>query len=630
MQITEIPGIGTARAKLLANVHTVEDLVNYFPRNYVDRTQIKTISSLDVDVVQTIKATIVQGADNSVVKGKNITKLLLSDEGGSLEIVWFGRAYLKHVFKEGETYIFTGKVRENFYKLQMESPEYEKIDELQTDSVNSGRIVPLYTLPKGISQKMFRKWMKIALDMVSDKETVTLPVTHLMPRVEAIKNIHFPTSNEAFYAARHRLVFEEFFFMQLALSKLKAADFPGVVIDCRNLSNFFLPFTLTDSQKAVIEDIKKDLHSGKCMNRLVQGDVGSGKTVVAAIAAYFAVSAGYKVAIMAPTEVLARQHLKQFRIFFQGVKISLLVGSLLEREKRAIYEAIAADEPQIIIGTHALIQEKPIFNKLALVITDEQHRFGVKQRASLSNKGIYPHTMIMTATPIPRTLALILYGDMDISTIKSMPPNRQPIQTFCVNSAYRPRIMVFIEKQVALGNQVYIICPAIEDAEGINAVITYTKVLQNALPHIPITLIHGKLKNKDEIMTDFAAGKYSVLVATTVIEVGVDVPKANLIIIENAERFGLAQLHQLRGRVGRGSVQSYCILITDSKNAQTLERMRALESTTDGFVLSEFDLKRRGPGDFFGLRQHGLPEFKIANLYTDLEILKEVQATLKT
>ena len=608
-------------------VNTVEDLLNYLPRDYDDRSEIKTISMLSPGITHTIRGTITSEAENVSFKASKVmTKLRLEDETGELTLVWFGQPYLKKNFKKYDEYLFTGRVSENYGRLQMESPEYEKINR-DAETLSSGRIVPIYTLPKGISQKMFRKWMKAALDLgVGEHETLPPSVIGaLCSRKEAIQNIHFPENDSGFYAARRRLVFEELFFVQLSLLNIKEAPQPGIKID-RDISEFLpkLPFTLTKAQQAVLQEITVDIKSGWRMNRLIQGDVGSGKTAVAACAAYIAINAGYQAAIMAPTEVLAKQHYRQFKRYFDDTV--LLVGSLTAKEKKLAQKAIQDGQAKMIVGTHALIQDAVAFDNLALVITDEQHRFGVNQRAALIEKGQNaPHTMLMTATPIPRTLGLILYGDMDISIIDALPPGRKPIETYCVNSGYRPRLQAFMAKQVKEGHQVYVICPAIDESEDFKSVTSYSEDLQKALPDIPIACLHGRLKDKDEIVAAFSKGDTPIIVSTTVIEVGVDVPTATLIVIENAERFGLAQLHQLRGRVGRGSAQSYCVLVTDSKSEHSKERMQAMEKTSDGFQLSELDLKQRGPGDFFGIQQSGLPVFKIANLYRDIDILKEAQ-----
>ena len=630
MDITAFPGIGASRAKLLAamGINTAKDLLNCFPRDYDDRSKIKTIAMLNVGESQTIRGTIKIGPENIVFRqgAPLMTKITLSDDTGKLELLWFGQPYLKNNFKVHETYMFTGRVMENYGRLQMESPDYEKVT--QGELLSAGRIVPIYTLKKGISQKMFRKWVRLALEaFAGEKDILPAVAGQVCTRSEAVKNIHFPESDEALQTARSYLVFEELFFMQSALLHIKGIQHSGVKINT-DLNPFCdsLPFKLTAAQLKVLGEISKDFLSGVRMSRLIQGDVGSGKTVVAAACAYLVISAGYQAAIMAPTEILANQHFEKFSAFLKGFNVVLLTGSLTAKDRKAAYKAVSEGQAHMVIGTHALIQKAVNFKNLALVVTDEQHRFGVKQRSSLAAKGLEPHVLVMTATPIPRTLALILYGDMDISVIDSSPPGRKVIKTYYVNSSYRKRLYAFIDKLVREGRQIYIICPAIEESEAdMLAVTTYTETLQKALPHISIACLHGRLKDKDEIMTAFSQGKYAVMVSTTVIEVGVDVPNAALMVIENAERFGLSQLHQLRGRVGRGNWQSYCVLVTDSRTGHVIERVKAMEATSDGFALSELDLKLRGPGDFFGVRQHGIPAFMLANLYRDMDILKKAQ-----
>lgn len=629
MKVSTLPGIGAGREKTLKGmgINTVADLLRYFPRDYDDRSDVRLISELELNISQTVRGTIASAGEAVTLRpGMSIVKFMLQDESGTLELVWFGQPYLKQQFKKGDSYFFTGRVSRRA-RLQMESPEYVK-------ELPPAGIVPLYTLPKGVSQKMFRKWMRAAIDAgVSENANETLPAVvaeGFCTRQEAVSNIHFPESEERFHAARRRLVFEELFFVQLALMRLKGAVQPGEKVTGVGLQPFLdrLPYSLTAAQESVLRDICADLQSGKRMNRLVQGDVGSGKTAVAAAAAYLVTEAGFQAAVMAPTEVLARQHMKQFSEYLPNTRAMFLAGSLTAAERREAHRAIREGGARLIVGTHALIQEAVEYERLALVITDEQHRFGVNQRAAFSDKGSLsnlPHTLIMTATPIPRTLGLILYGDMDISTIDTLPPGRQEIKTYCVDSSYQPRLWAFMEKQAAEGRQVYVICPAVEESPDIHSVTDYAERLQTALPNIPVACMHGRMKDKDAVMAAFSQGEYKILVSTTVIEVGVDVPNATLMVIENAERFGLSQLHQLRGRVGRGKHQSFCVLVTDSKAEHTKERMRAMEESGDGFVLSELDLKLRGPGDFFGVQQHGLPGFRIANLYRDMDILKEAQ-----
>jgi len=659
MNITKLNGVGAKRAHSLYNsgIYTVADLLNHFPRDYDDRSQIgKTVAELMPDAVNTLRGTIAADPESARIPRRgasalNLTKLLIKDYTGTLEIVWFNQPYLKKYFKRGNEYIFTGKVREIGGKLQMQSPEYEPCRDVE---LSHGRIVPIYTTPKQFSQKTFRALIHQALDAGTGYDaafseyvpTAIRDKYSLCSRKTAIQNIHFPESDTLFLAARRRLVFEELFFVQSALQQLKDAvtGQAGLNVGSHGIGLFIsaLPFSLTNAQIAVLADIRRDMISGKRMNRLVQGDVGSGKTVVAMAAAYLVMQAGYQAALMVPTEVLASQHYSQCKQFFEplGFETVLLTGSLGAKERRESLAKIQNGFANMVIGTHALIQEKVEYAQLGLAITDEQHRFGVNQRLNLTEKAqIIPHTLVMTATPIPRTLGMILYGDLDISIINELPPGRQTIKTYSVGSKYQQRMHGFIRTEIEAGRQAYIICPAIEAREAdenqenpdqLKNVLDYTAELSAALPGMKIAHLHGKMKStqKQEIMDAFKAGDISVLVSTTVIEVGVHVANATLMIIENAERFGLSQLHQLRGRVGRGQHQSYCILITDTKAQETKSRMKAMCDTSDGFVLAELDLKIRGAGDFFGTRQHGLPTFSIANLYRDMDILKEVQQAI--
>ena len=523
----------------------------------------------------------------------------------------------------------------------MESPDYELVN---VDSLNTGRIVPVYTVPKKMSQKVIRGCIKDAMDTVDGSLDEYMPESiirehNLCSREFAVRNIHFPENDKAFFKARRRLVFDELLFLQMHLLELKGNvcdKKTSVVIndfDDSEIRNA-LGFSLTDAQEKVLNEIKNDFTTGFVMNRLIQGDVGSGKTAVAMISAYIAIKNGYQAVLMAPTDVLANQHYKSFCDTLEplGIKCELLTSGLKKKEKDRAYDNIATGYAKMIIGTHALIQEKVKYNNLGLVITDEQHRFGVRQREMLSEKGNEPHILVMTATPIPRTLALILYGDLDISIIDKLPPGRKKVDTFAVDNSYYQRLYAFIKKEVAKGRQVYIICPMIEenDKMELRAVLSYTDDLdRNILPELRVSCVHGKMKNaeKQTVMEEFAKGNIDVLVSTTVIEVGINVPNASLMIIENADRFGLSALHQLRGRVGRGSEKSYCVLVSDAKSKVAKERLKIMCQTNDGFVISEKDLTLRGPGDFFGTRQHGLPEMKIANLYKDVDILKEVQQT---
>ncbi|MCL2372283.1 MAG: ATP-dependent DNA helicase RecG [Defluviitaleaceae bacterium] len=654
MKVSQLDGIGAKRAKSLwdAGIFSIDDLLAHYPRDYDDRSNVKTIRELTTDAVNTIRGVVTTPAENSMVRRKNtsmlnITRLTITDHTGSLDLIWFNQPYLANTFKPDWEYIFTGKVKATFDgKLQMQPTEYEPCGKLE---LTGGRIVPIYTTPKQFTQKTFRAFIHQALEKWNGCEE-PLPASYrekydLMDKKAAVVNIHFPESNQMFLNARRRLVFEELFFMQRALFSVKDSIIsqPGVRFESTELADFLgqLPFALTSPQANVLEEIKADVTGGGRMNRLIQGDVGSGKTAVAMAAAYMAMQNGYQVALMAPTDVLANQHFGQCSQVFGalGIETVLLTGNLGAKSRRESLEKIKNGQASMITGTHALFQEGVEYHNLGLVITDEQHRFGVEQRLRLAQKAsIHPHTLVMTATPIPRTLGLVLYGDLDVSIIDQLPPGRQPIETYCVNTAYRQRLQAFIQKEATAGRQAYIICPAIEEAEEtseterakreIQNVMNYTEQLSAALPDVKITYLHGKMKPKDkqQTMDSFKAGEIQAIVSTTVIEVGVNVPNATLMIIENAERFGLSQLHQLRGRVGRGSQKSYCVLVTDGKAKVTKARMKAMVDTSDGFMLAELDLKLRGAGDFFGTRQHGLPNFTIANLYRDMEVLKQAQA----
>lgn len=641
--VTEIKNIGGEREKLLAslNIHTVGDLVEYFPRDYDDRSDILPVSQLKAGEDATFTAKVISQPQVMRIKKLTIVKILLSDGTGNIEGVWYNQPYMKNSLKEGQLYLFSGKITEKYNRLQVESPETEPLKP-NGEPLTGGRIVPVYTTTKKLSQKILRQLIKSVLNEVSPTLSEFIPENirreyHLCSRSFAISNIHFPKDDESFFMARTRLVFEELFLLQTKLLQLKGtvqAKPVTVKITNTDYKPFLekLGFSLTKAQKRVIDEICTDFTGNVVMNRLIQGDVGCGKTAVAMIAAYITVQNGYQTALMAPTDVLATQHYEGFKAIFEpfGIECVLLTSSLKKKEKTAAYESIKSGEGKIIIGTHALIQDAVEFHSLGLVITDEQHRFGVRQRSVLTEKGDNPHALVMTATPIPRTLALILYGDLDISVIDELPPGRQHIDTFAVPTGYHARVYEFIRKQVRAGRQAYIICPMIEENEKLDlkAVTEYAAELsEGEFSSLKVALLHGKMKGeeKQRIMTDFAEGRADILVSTTVIEVGINVPNATVMLVENADRFGLSALHQLRGRVGRGAEKSFCILVSDAKSKVAAERLKTMCSTNDGFIISEKDLSLRGPGDFFGTRQHGLPEMKIANLYKDIDILKQVQ-----
>ena len=639
--VSMLKGIGEQRERKLQKlgISTIEDLLTHYPREYKDRSEILKIADLPMDEPSTFLAQVKEEGQNSRHGRLVYTRMKVYDETGSVGVLWYNQPYMKNSLKIGEWYLFSGKLQKKYGRKEILSPEVERIGE----NFAGGRIIPVYPASEGVSQKMLRNLMEDAVSQMSGGMREELPLWlrkeyKLAERNFAIENIHFPKTEQGFYDARRRLVFEELFVLQTALFQLKNTledSGEGIILKKKKAlqeAEGLLPFALTGAQKRVLKEMEKDMTSGKIMNRLVQGDVGSGKTAVAMVAAYWAIRNGYQATIMAPTEVLAYQHFESFQKVFEpaGIKVVLLTGSLKAKEKRETLEQVKNGDAQMIVGTHAVIQKGVEYHKLGLAITDEQHRFGVRQRSTLADKGENVHTLVMTATPIPRTLALILYGDLDISIIDELPPGRQKIDTSAVDSRYHQRIYTFIQKHVKEGRQAYVICPMIEESEKleVQSVLNYTEELVKELPECRVACVHGKMKAKEkqEIMDGFAAGNIDVLVSTTVIEVGINVPNATIMLIENAERFGLAQLHQLRGRVGRGSEKSYCILVSDTKTKVAKERMKTMTESEDGFVISEKDLKLRGPGEFFGIRQHGLPELKIADLYKDMAILKEAQS----
>lgn len=637
--ITFIKGVGEKRAKMLnkLGIRCVWDLLYYFPRDYEDRRKVHTILSAPIGEMCCIKATPNEKLVKKQIR-KNVTLyyLYVQDDTGSIHVKWFGNDAYPVNISYGEEYVFYGKKVYGYGKTEFELDVMEKIK----NAKYTMKIVPNYPLTKGLNQNLIRSLVSSCLEKVDrflDIFTEDVRNAYNLETTDfSVRQMHFPSDDSSFAKARRKLVFEELFILQLALSYLKGRrqNKKGILIhniNCEKNFEKLLPFTLTDSQSNAISEILVDLSGEKPMNRLVQGDVGCGKTVVAAAAIYTVCKNGYQSALMAPTEILATQHFNTLKnIIGDNLNIALLTGSTKAREKRETLEKIKNGEVDLVIGTHAIIEDTVEFKNLALCVTDEQHRFGVNQRAKLSEKSDFAHVLVMSATPIPRTLALILYGDLDISVINAMPKGRQPIETYCVAEGLRQRAYNFVKKQLDSGRQGYIVCPLVEQSDKIDAhssIEIYENLKDNVFPTYRVGLLHGKMsaKEKDSIMLSFKNGDIDLLVSTTVIEVGVDVPNANIMVIENAERFGLSQLHQLRGRVGRGSEKSYCILFTDSDNEITRERMDIMTSTTDGFKISQKDLELRGSGEFFGTRQHGLPELKVANLFTDIEILKEAQ-----
>ena len=638
--VTILKGVGPAKAKLFENLNifTLRDLICHFPRGYEDRTQLVTISQLQVDVPACFKAVVMNTPRNAHIrKGLDMTKVQVADHSGRLNITFFNNKFAAEQLRYGGEYIFYGAVSGDFVGYNMTNPVFEKPD---AQAVTTRRILPIYPLTAGLTNAAVLKAVRQALAVCDPPEEV-LPseirdAYGILPAEQAYYAIHEPQSMAQAEQAKKRLIFEEFFIFSAGLSLMRAARAEKKIAPYSNvdLAPFVkgLPFALTGAQSRAVEEIRQDMQKGAPMNRLVQGDVGSGKTMVAAAAAYLSAINGKQTALMAPTEILAEQHFASLQKLFEplGISTALLTGSMTPRQKREVREQIALGQVAVTVGTHALLTDATQFSCLGLVIADEQHRFGVAQRGKLSEKGEDPHLLVMSATPIPRTLALLMYGDLEVSILDELPPGRESVDTFLVGESYRPRINAFIRKQVAEGHQCFVVCPAVEENEelGIKAATVWADTLQKTVfPDLRIALLHGQMKGaeKEAAMASFARGEADVLVATTVIEVGVDVPNATLMVIEDADRFGLSQLHQLRGRVGRGKAKSYCILTSHNRNPETLQRLKALCKTTDGFQIAEEDLKLRGPGDFFGSRQSGLPTFRVADLSMDIATLKQAQ-----
>ena len=638
--ITILKGIGPTKAKQFANLNifTLEDLICHFPRGYEDRTKLVPIEKLEVDRPACFKAMVMNTPRTSHIrKGLDITKVQVADCTARLTLTFFNQKFTAEQLQYGKEYIFYGAVSGDFIGYNMTSPVFESVD---SPPLTTRRVLPIYPLTAGLSNASVLKAVRQALAICDvPKEIIPQQVRAeygILPAERAYYAIHEPASMEEAELAKKRLIFEEFFVFSAGLALMRASRNLKKIPAYQklDLTAFYkaLPFTLTGAQSRAIAEIANDLSRGAPMNRLVQGDVGSGKTMVAAAAAYLAIQNGQQAAMMAPTEILAEQHFASLSKLLTplGISVELLTGSLTVKQKRLARERIESGQAQLVVGTHALVSEATVFDNLGLVITDEQHRFGVGQRSALSGKGQDPHVLVMSATPIPRTLALLMYGDLEVSILDELPPGREPVDTFLVDESYRARINNFIRKHVAEGHQCYVVCPAVEETEGLDlkSAETWAETLQQKVfPDLRVALLHGQMKaaEKETVMGEFAKGNADVLVATTVIEVGVDVPNATLMVVEDADRFGLSQLHQLRGRVGRGKAKSYCVLFSQKKTGDTYTRLKALCQTTDGFKIAEEDLRLRGPGDFFGARQSGLPVFRVANLSCDLQTLKAAQ-----
>lgn len=643
-QIDSLKGIGPKTAVLFEKlkVYTIEDLLKLYPRNYLSYDESVPVSEAEPGKRVAIKAVIQSYVDIKKVRSLKLVTCTVKDGTGSVKMIWYNSPFLKQVFHIGQTFIFVGTISIRNHQLQMEHPEYYTLPQYEKLIAS---LQPVYPLTEGLSNKTVIKAVTGALSGISQiKDDVPKEVQEqfsLMPLEEAVTGVHFPQNIDQLMECRNRLVFDEFFWFLVHMRQMREktikAENRFLITNWKEAEQFVnnLTFELTKGQKEAVEEIKADLSGDTVMNRLIQGDVGSGKTVVAEIALLAVVKNGYQAAFMAPTEVLAMQHFEGIQRDFEpfGVRMALLCGSTKLSEKRKIYEALENGNIDIIIGTHALIQEKVIYKNLALVITDEQHRFGVRQRAMLSGKGKDPHVLVMSATPIPRTLAIIMYGDLDISVMRDMPAERKPIKNCVVGPKYRPTAYKFMLEQINEGHQIYIICPMVEASENVEAenVVEYQESLIEIFPkEVTISYLHGKMspEEKNRIMRDFADRKIHILVSTTVIEVGINNPNATVMMIENAEKFGLAQLHQLRGRVGRGDAQSYCIMLCASDRKEALDRLNILNTSNDGFYIANEDLKLRGPGDFFGVRQSGEILFQLGDIYNNADVLKQANAAV--
>ena len=640
-RLTTIKGIGPGREKQLhkLGITNVTSLLTYFPRSYEDRRTIYRIGELKSGMTGGVVGNVIAVQEKRPRPRLSILEVVIADSTGPLKIVLFNQGYKKNFYKKGQRLYAYGKAEFQYGSMQMNTPQIENLG----DGGEPDRgIVPIYALVDGVSQfvvrSSVRNWFAANHEMQEILPTEVRESHQYMSRYDAFKMMHFPDSSERYEEARHQLAYEELFIMQSGLALLRNKEQchkgpkmgPNGDLMAQCIEN--LPFSLTGDQQRALEDIRIDMEDERPMQRLLQGDVGSGKTVVATLSLLKAIENGYQGALMAPTEILAAQHYEGITEVCGnlGITIELLTGSTTKKEKERIYEGLADGSINMIIGTHALIQEGANFHNLGLVIIDEQHRFGVEQRARLQQKGTYPHVLIMTATPIPRTMTLSVYGDLAVSLIKEMPPGRKPVKTYAVDSSYKERLRNFFGKEMAEGRQVYVVCPLVEESEKLDlqaAEELYLELKEYFYKAYEVGLVHGRMKpsEKDEVMNAFHKGEISLLVSTTVIEVGVNVPNATIMCIEGAERFGLSQLHQLRGRVGRGSHQSYCILVSDSKNDVSQERLKLMEQTQDGFELAEQDLLLRGSGQLFGLAQSGLPDLRVANIIKDIEILVQAR-----
>ena len=638
LSVEKLPNIKKERGAMLKKLGIVSvfDLLNHFPKTYEDRSKEKKIIECFDSEKCLVKAKIKSKNYRAIRKNLDMIKLTVFDETGKMEITYFNQKYMFASLIEGEEYLFFGKVKRGFNKIEMTNPVTEK------DKKNTGGITPIYSLTKGLSQNVFSSFVKSAICAIEFQTKETLPEYikrkyNLCDILFAYKNIHFPGNEYALSLAKQRFVFEELLLFELGLLQRKSKNTVNKGIKFTNFKIAeelakILPFELTGAQKRVIREIAKDIKDGKQLNRLVQGDVGSGKTMIALCASLMAVNSGYQGAIMAPTEILACQHYEEMEKYFShfGYKAALLTGSTKKKEKEQILKELKEGKINVLIGTHAIIEEDVEFKNLALCVTDEQHRFGVNQRGKLYEKGKNPHFLVMSATPIPRTLALIMYSDLDVSIIDELPPGRKQVKTIWAKEEERKKIDAFLGERLKNNDQIYIVCPLVEETENVDEslknAVEYSKEIEKKFPQYNVAFLHGKMKNeeKDKIMMQFKTGEIKILVSTTVIEVGVNVPNATVMMVENAERFGLSQLHQLRGRVGRGEKQAYNILVCDNPSKTTLERLKVMIKINDGFKISEKDLELRGPGDFFGTAQSGFIDMKIANFLTDVKTLNVV------